>query len=185
MMFETTSVTTLLTLDEPLYNLFCLTTASVHIPSLFIPKDSINAAHCAAWQHNAHTRHKMSQITALHLANIIYSPNSFKQWKHLLLFCGSSHTEADGMGTLFTCEVPKPIHFIYDGQNLALHSHLSSLGPKTLLFYKDKEERFPLRLLDNNEDSFYSLMLHSTYSEHLKKLRVEVLIHILRSVQCN
>jgi len=33
MMFETTSLTILLTLDELLYNLFCLT-ASVHILSL-------------------------------------------------------------------------------------------------------------------------------------------------------
>lgn len=184
MMFEPTSLTILLTLDELLYNLFCLTTASVHILSLFIPKDSINAAHCAAWQRNAHMRHEMSQITALHLANIIYSSNSFKQWKRLLLFCGSSHTEADGMGTLFTCEVPKPIHFIYDRQNLAISSYLRSLGPKTLLFCKDKEEWFPSRLLDD-EHSFCSLTLHSTYPEYLKKLRVAILIHNLRGDQHN
>lgn len=84
------------------------------------------------------------------------------------------------MGTLFTCEVPKPIHFIYDEQNPGLQSHLRSLGPKTLLFYQDKEEWFPPMLLHDNEDSFCSLTLHSTYSEHLKKLRVGILIHILR-----
>lgn len=121
----------------------------------------------------------MSQITALHLANIMYSSNSFKQWKHLLLFFGSSHAEADGMGTLFTCDVPKPIHFIYGGQNLSLQSHPRSLGPKTLLFYRDKEKWFPLRLLADNEDSFGSLTTYSTYSEHPEKLRSGILIHIL------
>lgn len=101
----------------------------------------------------------MSQITALHLANIIYSSNSFMQWKRLL-FCGSSHTEGDGTGILFTCEVPKPIHFIYDGQNTALHSHLRSPGPQTFIFYKDKDDWFPLKLLDDDEDSFCAFTLH-------------------------
>ena len=74
------------------------------------------------------------------------------------------------MGTLFTCEIRKPIHFIYDVQNLALHSHLGSLKPKTLLFYKDKDKWLPPRLLDDNEDSFCSLTIHSTSSEHHIKI---------------
>lgn len=94
-------------------------------------------------------------------------------------------TEADGTGTLFTCEVPMLIQFIYDGQNLALQSHLRSFGPKTLLFYKVKEEWFPPRLPDDDEDSLCSLTLHSTYSGHLKKLRVGILIHSLRGDQHN
>lgn len=152
-MFETTSFTILPTLDELLYNLFCLTTASVHILSLSLSPKTLLMQPAVPHDSSAHTRHEMSQITALHLANIIYSSNSFEQ-KHLLLFCGSSRTETDGTGTLFTCEVPKPIHFIYSRQNLALHSHLSSLGPEMLLLYKDKEEWFSPMLPDDEEDSF-------------------------------
>lgn len=79
MMFETAPFTILLTLDELLYNLFCSTTASAHILFLSVSLKTALMQPTVPHSSSAHTRHEMSQITALHLTNIIYSSNSSKQ----------------------------------------------------------------------------------------------------------
>lgn len=54
MMFEATSFTILPTLDELLYNLFCLTTASVHILSLSLSPQTLLMPHFATRQQCPH-----------------------------------------------------------------------------------------------------------------------------------
>lgn len=107
---QTTSLPILLTLDELLYNLLCLTTASVHIVSLYPQR----LYQCSPLCHmTAQCPHEAWNVT-----DHSFTPgqhNIFIKFFHavetFVVILWVKLQEADGTGTLLTWGVPKQNHF--------------------------------------------------------------------------